>query len=228
MYKLLEMAAKNSLERTIAPPKGTKDWFKHHYRTNPRSPSYWTVFTENKTLKEWRLDSDDVKPVRVKVDRQTFDAVSKVAYETWQKQHVGQGRDAKGLDNLNYSDIRITNVERIENCELFEKYVLKRQELFHQASKHGGFISLENVKGSSGKILTTSSIPKGSALSRDIHPEINEHYMFHGTLESVADTIIKQGLDCRLGGASAMFGQGVYAAESSTKSDQYAGKKFVS
>ncbi|XP_060577021.1 protein mono-ADP-ribosyltransferase PARP14-like isoform X2 [Ruditapes philippinarum] len=225
MYRLLEMAAKNSLERTVAPPKGTKDWFKHQYKTNPRSPGYWTEFTDNKTLKDWRLDCDDVRPKRILVDQQTFDAVKKVALETWQKQHVGQGRDAKGLDSLNYSNIRITKVERIENCELFEKYALKRQDLFHQASKQGEFTRLDKVKGSSGKIMTTSSIPKDSALSRDIHLEINEHYMFHGTLESVVDTIIKQGLDCRLGGASAMFGQGVYAAESSTKSDQYADPK---
>ncbi|XP_053399094.1 protein mono-ADP-ribosyltransferase PARP14-like isoform X2 [Mercenaria mercenaria] len=222
MYKLLEMAAKNSLERTIAPPHGTKDWFKHHYRTNPRSPNYWTVYTDNKTLKDWRLDSDDIKPKRIPVDRQTFEAVKKVALATWQSQHVGQGRDAKGLNNLNYTNIQIKKVERIENCELFEKYALKRQEMFHQASKQGAFAPLQNVKGSSGKIMTTDNIPKDSALARDIHPEINEHYMFHGTVESVADTIIKQGLDCRLGGAAAMFGQGVYAAESSTKSDQYA------
>lgn len=224
MYKLLEMAAKNSLERTIAPPRGTQDWFKHQYKTNPRSPNYWSVYTDKKTLKDWQLDADDIKPKRIPVNQQTFDAVKQVAMATWQRQHVGQGRDARGLDNLNYSSIQIKRVERIENCELFEKYALKRQEMFHKAAKCGAFTDLENTPGSSGKIMTTSNIPADSVLCRDIHPEINEHYMFHGTLESVADTIIKQGLDCRLGGAGAMFGQGVYAAESSTKSDQYAGK----
>ncbi|XP_052279984.1 uncharacterized protein LOC127877783 isoform X3 [Dreissena polymorpha] len=39
------------------------------------------------------------------------------------------------------------------------------------------------------------------------------------------DKIAEQGLDCRLAGHTAMFGQGVYCAESSTKSDQYADPK---
>lgn len=222
MYKILEQAAKNALDRTMAPPKGTPDWFKHQFKTNPRPPCYWTEFTTKKTLKDWQLDSDDLKPHRVVVDNQTFNTVKFLTENTWQSQHVGKGRDSRGLDNLKYSNIRVTKVERIENCELFEKYALKRQELFRRAGKYGNFDLLESVKQSSGPILTTSAIQQGSVLDLDVHPEINEHYMFHGTQEEVVDTIMKQGLDSRLGGTDAMFGQGVYAAESSTKSDQYA------
>jgi hypothetical protein len=41
---------------------------------------------------------------------------------------------------------------------------------------------------------------------------------------SINHYILATGLDSRMAGTNAMFGQGVYAAESSTKADQYAGK----
>lgn len=223
MYMLLEMAAKSSLERTMLPPRGTNDWYKHLYRSNPRPPSYWSTFRDVKTLKDWLIEFDDISPDRISVDHETYKAVSKLVAETWKKQHVGQGRDAQGLGSLKYSNIQVTKVERIENCELFEKYALKRQELFQKAGKLGEFPRIQNIPGSSGKILTSSNIPQTSVLNTDIYDEINEHYMFHGTQRDVVNTIVNQGLDCRLGGSAAMFGQGVYAAESSTKSDQYAG-----
>ncbi|KAL4231007.1 Appr-1'-p processing enzyme [Mactra antiquata] len=224
MYFLLEMAAKNSLERNMLPPRGTKDWYRHLCKTMPRAPSYWSIYTSVKTLKDWWLESNNI-PSRVPVDHETLMAVKKVVADTWEKKHVGQGRDAHGLNTLNYSDIQVTKVERIENCDLFEKYALKRQELFQKATKNGAFPSLSSIPDSSGKILTTASVPEDSALNKDIYDEINEHYMFHGTQKDVADNIVTQGLDCRLGGSAAMFGQGVYAAESSTKADQYADPK---
>jgi hypothetical protein len=52
--------------------------------------------------------------------------------------------------------------------------------------------------------------------------EINEHYLFHGTKKDTLPKIYSQGLDFRLT-ANGMLGKGVYCAESSTKSDQYAG-----
>lgn len=58
----------------------------------------------------------------------------------------------------------------------------------------------------------------------DTYPEINEHYLFHGTQEERIATIASQGFDLRLHD-KAMFGAAIYAAESSTKSDQYADPK---
>jgi len=52
---------------------------------------------------------------------------------------------------------------------------------------------------------------------------INEYYMFHGTKKDVLHIIGNQGFDQRLCRNGALFGSGVYFAESSTKADQYAG-----
>lgn len=66
----------------------------------------------------------------------------------------------------------------------------------------------------------------GTELNKSLIGEINEYYLFHGTKQSGLQAIENNGLDSRLSN-SAMFGQGVYFAESSTKADQYAGSLSV-
>lgn len=220
--KLLMSAAKNSLERTCVADRGTPDWFKFMYKSEPHSPGYWTTFHSRKTLKDWGLEAQNRPFIRLPIQGQDFQDVVKLVQDTWDAQHVGHGRDAQGLGGLKYTKVKVMRVERIENYELFHKYAVKRQELFKKAlNKGGSFKSIESLKGSKGKVLTTSNIGNNSVLSNEVYHEVNEHYMFHGTC--VVDKIVEQGLDCRLAGQTAMFGQGVYCAESSTKSDQYAG-----
>ena len=62
----------------------------------------------------------------------------------------------------------------------------------------------------------------GSQLSKSLVGEINEYFLFHGTKQNQLKSIEDHGLDSRLS-ANAMFGNGVYFAESSTKADQYTG-----
>jgi hypothetical protein len=59
-------------------------------------------------------------------------------------------------------------------------------------------------------------------------PELNECFLFHGTSVEKKDALINQGIDPRLGSHEALFGQGCYFAESSTKADQYAGSYVTS
>ena len=202
--------------------RGSKEWFKSQYMSEPCSPSYWTVFHSKKTLKDWHVDSEDIKPCAVPVDLKTFRAVQQVVKETWKTKFVGHGRDAQGLGG--YSRINVEKVERIENSEIFEKYYQKRQEFFHKAVKVGTFKRLESLNDSKGCVETEPTL--SDILLKDIYPEINEHYLFHGTRD--VRTIINQGLDARLAGSGAMFGPGIYFAESSTKADQYAGERDLS
>ena len=151
------------------------------------------------------------------MDYSTFKAVQKVVQDTWKPQFVGHGRDAQGLGG--YSRINVKKVERIENSEIFVKYYQKRQDFFRKAVKIGTFKRLENVKHSTSAVLTEKNLT--DILLKDLYPEVNEHYLFHGTRN--VKTIINQGLDEKLAGSGAMFGPGIYFAESSTKADQYAG-----
>jgi len=222
--EMLERVAKDAIERVHAPPRGVAPWFKFMFGSQPRAPSYWTKFIERRSLKDWMMETSVGNQTShlVNVPSDMFHAIDSLVQDTWVTDKVGHGRDAHGLGNLNYTHVKVTDVKRIENCALFYQYCLERQKLFKHGMKKGVLSAIENVKGSSGKLMTTSRIGSDSVLSKDIYSEINEHYLFHGT--AVAERIAKQGLDTRLGGQNAMFGQGVYCAESSTKSDQYAGR----
>lgn len=65
-------------------------------------------------------------------------------------------------------------------------------------------------------------------LKGNVVGEVNEYYLFHGTKSDFIDAIEQKGFDFRIGGDNAMFGKGVYFAESATKADQYAGVSDVS
>lgn len=193
--------------------------------TCPVSPPYWTKFGGNTPLthlskatraeKRWTL---------VPVDKPTEKAVRGLVQATWAEQLVGKGRDAV---NLNHKRIRVDKVERIENIDVFSKYAAKRLEQFRMLAEEGSstLTPLEHAPiKTQGAIATT--LKSTSILYEDIFPEINEYYMFHGTKPDVVQTLMMQGLDCRMSDDKAMFGTGIYGAETSTKADQYAGTVY--
>jgi len=69
---------------------------------------------------------------------------------------------------------------------------------------------------------SNASVAGGVLLKKSLVAEINEYFLFHGTKQSWLKSIEDHGLDSRLSN-NAMFGNGVYFAESSTKADQYTG-----
>lgn len=191
-----------------------------------QTPPYWSHFPRCRPMPEvFKLFQANRQPMLLPVDKDTDAAVRSLVHSTWQKEYVGQGRDAVGLT---HTSIKIHSVERIENLELFAKYALKRQEFFRTLSDDEtyAFPRIEEVPLSAGMsrgpIDTYAKLTK--PLKGEIFPEINEHYLFHGTKPDVLQTIIHQGLDFRMSSDKAMFGMGIYGAESATKADQYVGK----
>ena len=57
--------------------------------------------------------------------------------------------------------------------------------------------------------------------------QVNEHYLFHGTKREALNKIYSQGLSVRVANDRTMLGRGLYAAESSTKADQYSGETLL-
>lgn len=207
------------------PPVKTEQYFQNLYKMKAVTPSYWTVYTSTKDLATWNssVSSKDLKLVALKTSSPTYSAVEKLALNTWQSKFVGQGNDALGLAKLNYTKIKVTNVERLENPHLFEEYWKYREKIFLRVSQKGQFMSLGEIpQAKSGDVATTQIADP--CLQVEIYPEINEHYLFHGTQPNLIPNIISQGLDGRIAN-SPFFGNGVYCAESSTKSDQYADPK---
>ena len=65
-------------------------------------------------------------------------------------------------------------------------------------------------------------LPGLNQLKKNLVPEINEYYLFHGTKQSFVD-LISDGFDARQTSDKLLFGRGVYFAECTTKSDQHTG-----
>lgn len=210
------------------PTRGSRDWFSLMYEEELCVPSYWTTYTGGENIKVCKRKRNR-RPYRlVAVDEATRNLVVKLVEDTWDYRHVGHGNDAKGLDQLMYRKIRVTKVERVENLDLYESYVQERQRFFDKARTRGRPTPIANIAKSSGNIKTStilSSHKYGAGFTSDIYPEINEHFVFHGTLADTMDSVLTQGLDCRMSRGTAMFGQGAYGAESSTKADQYVDRK---
>ena len=185
-----------------------------------RTPSLWTHYDNSKRINDWDPHVADVKLVAVS-DKERK-AIEDLVQNTWRRDLVGIGRDATGLDSLAYNRINVTKIERVENPKLFQKYAQDREAMFKKVGSRKRLLSaLEktaNVR--SGEVKTSKYLRK--AVFSDIYPAVNEQYLFHGTPAHYVDAIVRQGLDARLNQRGA-FGSAVYAAESSTKSDSYAG-----
>ncbi|OWF45300.1 Poly [ADP-ribose] polymerase 14 [Mizuhopecten yessoensis] len=199
--------------------RGTKSFCLHVYEQSLRAPRYWSHFKSSKTVKKWKVSPPNGELHRlVPVSQEEKKAVESLIENTWETNKIGHGRDAVGLGG--FTSLKVTNIQRLENIDLFEKYGNARATLFHKAGSIGVFDHLEAISGSKGAIKTANMTDQ--TLQRDTFPEVNEYYFFHGTKPDILESILKQGMDVRMSGDKAMFGQGMYFAESSTKADQYA------
>ncbi|XP_046542285.1 uncharacterized protein LOC124252667 [Haliotis rubra] len=193
--------------------------------TEFQTPSYWTQFKNTQSLadimKGLFTQSPKSSYYLVKVDKATYNAIDTLVQKTWDSTLVGHGKDAA---NLTHKAIKVTDIERLENPELFKRYCQKRSTRFTDACRYGyNCTPIEKLHNSKGPVLT--SIQKIDLLTKDMYSEVNEYYFFHGTKIDKLQAILTSGLDSRVGNTLAMFGSGVYGAESSTKADQYTDDK---
>lgn len=207
--------------------RGTPSYWKHLLEENP-VPGYWKFFQDGKSFFEVIKGFFTSTDKHYEVDSKTFKAVCKLVEDTFNPELVGAGADAR---NLNHKRLRVQKVEIIENLDLFKIYNMKRCEMLKNSlnDKRGFPRKLEKIPRCEGiqnvtrkgEIMTEKDISK--RLTKDIIPELNEVYLFHGTKKEFVANIISKGVDPKLGSDEGMFGRGVYCCESSTKADQYAG-----
>lgn len=194
------------------------------YVSDLKPPLYWTLNEHTKTFKEWNCQSINKRCCElVQVSQRERFAIESLVKDTWKAEFVGIGRDSRGLEAINYRNIEILNVERIENPSVAERYFQCRARMCYKVGhfkRH--FPKLEEIGCSSGPILTSRKT--NNTLKRGMVHMVNEHYLFHGTTVNLINNIADQGFDQRL--SNGMFGAGIYAAESPTKCDQYAGKNI--
>ncbi|XP_045203469.2 uncharacterized protein LOC123556646 isoform X2 [Mercenaria mercenaria] len=212
--------------------RGTREFIQHMVEEIHTIPPYWSKYKPDGTLesiltKEVKQAFKQQKYEKVQLDSNgdTFKTIVKMVTSTFDSSKIGQGQDAVGLDQLDYSQLYVVNIQRIENIELYEKFTSARQKVFFQLLKSGDerFPKVEELPDCNGQIQTSQFL--NASLDKDLHTEINEVLLFHGTKDENIGTICTSGLDQRLGSRKAMFGPGIYGAECSTKADQYADEK---
>lgn len=127
----------------------------------------------------------------------------------------------RSKDDILASGFEVVSALRSEHPALWEKYIGRRSEVHNR------------VKGRSGAAATDFQTPKTTGASpglaaRCSHPTYgnpsNEHYLFHGSNPTSAMSILGTSFKVDFAGKTAgtMFGPGVYLAEASSKSDEYA------
>lgn len=215
-------------ERRQKLKSGTQELIKHMAEEEvPYIPSYWSKHQGESIAQVILNYFRNRKYEKVELDPKCrfYRAIEKLFVSTFDVSLKGQGKDAKGLERLNYSKLVVRKIQRIENPDLFSGYFNIKQKQFRQLYKlkKSSWPKVEDLPNSSG-VMKTECLLKD--LSKDMHPEINEVFVFHGTNDSIVKKICNEGLDPRLAGDNAMFGRGVYGAEKSQKADQYTGVYF--
>lgn len=120
------------------------------------------------------------------------------------------------------TSLGLVKCERIENPALWKRY--HQAKLYISGKRKAGVSPVEDLDGDSkhGHVATEKHLTEAFADRTD--NSINEFYLWHGTSQKGAQGICSNGFMVTLAGEAAgtMFGPGVYFAECSSKSDEYA------
>ncbi|KAH3833545.1 uncharacterized protein LOC127877602 isoform X2 [Dreissena polymorpha] len=227
---ILKIILRNHGESPVSSPpsrsqRETVEYAKFMTTADHTVPVYWKNYKPGALLNKLMLNvkhfmnGKDYEKVDLDPNSTTYKQIVRMVKKTTDKSDIGKGKDATGLGG--YSKLWITNVQRVENLDVFKKYCNKRQEIFKNLvkQKRGAWPKVEETPNASGKIITSTYFSR--EMASDLQSEINEVLLFHGTKLDTIDTICQSGFDTRLASRDAMFGQGVYGAEKPTKADQY-------
>lgn len=126
-----------------------------------------------------------------------------------------QGRDG----TFCIHEIQQVNVWRVENMVLWKRYVGKVQEIQMVHRKRG--IKCRPLDPPV-RYVCDRSFPDCLQWQQSFKRSCNEVLLWHGTRQETIQTIAKAGLDERVCNLNGMLGAGLYFAEDSCKSGQYA------
>ncbi|CAE8594599.1 unnamed protein product [Polarella glacialis] len=185
--------------RAKSPGRGQKGFLLEAELATPRGtesfPSYW------KTSSVPVGTADFMKIAETKY---VFDSVKALLQGTFEKIST-RDRRTKMPDAL-----EPVKIWRVENAPVWQRYASHRSEMSLATS-------LFDTPPRTFRLLAK---PMQNALQDGV----TEHYLFHGTSPSGAVGITDQGFDVQRAGenAGSLYGPGLYFAEKSSKSDEYA------
>lgn len=156
-----------------------------------------------------KTDTPKNGSTRVPVSATVRSYVQKVMDATW--------KDAPTRDrSVPLQKFEVVQVLQNINPEKWKRYTIKRSIIKDEmkANKNGFF----------AKPKTDEFTQRMKKRTDPLRPEVNEFYLFHGTCPSAASKICDENFKLSLSGSNVgtMLGNGLYFAEASSKSDEYA------
>jgi serine/threonine protein kinase len=139
--------------------------------------------------------------------------VEKLLNDTAKPETHGEGRSR---NNVRFARFKVTSVQRVESSAVWSAYAERRSALADALAREGYALPEQARRLATSQFLYPSE-------SCSLEGAAGEVFLFHGTRSP--ESIASSGFDARYAyagaGAGAMFGRGVYFAESASKSDQY-------
>eukprot|EP00397_Hematodinium_sp_SG-2012_P033360 GEMP01035633.1.p1 GENE.GEMP01035633.1~~GEMP01035633.1.p1 ORF type:complete len:456 (+),score=84.90 GEMP01035633.1:171-1538(+) len=156
-------------------------------------------------------EGDLTKSTRKQVTKEVKKAVQDLMDETW--------KDVATKDRLGDKTVptkyEVVQVLKNQNPKIWNQYARKREIIREEMSTH---TSQDHL------VPKTENFLKGCKETEPLRHDCNEMFLFHGTKPSAADSIAENDFKMSFSGSNrgTLLGQGIYFAESSSKSDEYA------
>lgn len=124
--------------------------------------------------------------------------------------------------------LQVERVEKLVNPRSYLRYLVRRQVIAAELPENARTDWKVRTSGSCDLSPVADSVSSASPkqFMARVNPELNEHYLWHGTGPAEASGIAAEGFDLCLAGScrGALFGRGLYFAESCLKADEYVRK----
>lgn len=114
--------------------------------------------------------------------------------------------------------LKVQQVHRVENADQWVDYMAQQESIRRDLARHGGF------QPHAVETMSIAAAVTNLGSQQALDPAVNEVWLFHGTNPIAAKSIAESNFRINLAGSHAgtLYGRGIYLAENSSKSDEYA------
>jgi len=180
-------------------------------------PAEWDLVLEMSGQRDGRAKLLKKKVVQEEALLQRMQELVDATYTGW----GGLGKNTRTRDRATEiiaERLIVKSVVKVENAENYINFRSRRDAVADECQRMGSLRTDWNIKT---KLVDLVGVGKHS--ENPVHYKYNEYYLWHGTTPKGAEGITDKDFDMKRAGSAygALFGGGLYFAESTMKSDEY-------
>lgn len=178
-------------------------------------PPYWEKVTNESVDKNHDgvslEEADAAVSQRVPCSNDIVTAVQGLFDNTWKDKTTRDRKFEKP------PKLQVVQVIRNENAKLYSRYFLMKKKIAELCKAKSDF---QQYTCKTGEVPALQNL----LATAELDPDVNEFYLFHGTSPDAANAICENDFLIKKAGSSTgtLYGPGMYFAEASSKSDEYA------